>query len=82
MKDIKPHNHLIGSFYTTPRFAHQAMTLKQWQETILDTGGFILSIGETWELTHRYLGGGMREVRAIQTYWKDGKPVRVKREKE
>lgn len=78
MADIKPHNHLNQNFYTTPRFAHQIMSLKQWQETLLATDGYILSIGESWKLKQEYLGGGMREVRVEQTYWKNGHPVKKK----
>lgn len=78
MAEITPHNHLKDSFYTTPQFARQVMTLKQWRETALATEGRILSCGETWELKWRSLGGGMGEVTVGLTYWKNGKPARKK----
>lgn len=75
-ENITPHNWLNPSFYTTPKFAHQIMTLRQWKETLLATNGSIISNGETWKLTQEYLGGGMREVRAKLPYWEHGKPRR------
>lgn len=81
MPDIKPYNHLKDSFYTTPKFARQIMTLKQWKETLLQTEGRILSIGETWGLKWRSMGGGMGEVTVELTYWKSGKPTTKKKAK-
>ncbi len=68
------HNWLKDSFYTTPKFAHQVMSLKQWKETLRATEGNILSCGETWKLKQEYLGGGMRDVTVELKYWKGGKP--------
>ena len=74
MTNIKPHNHLKDSFYTVPKLTRQLMTLEQWKETMLFTEGRILSCGETWELCHKYVGGGIHEVTVQLTYWKNGRP--------
>ncbi len=80
MADIQPHNHLKDSFYTTPKFARQMMTLKQWKETCLATDGRILACGETYELHASSRGGGMYEVRARPNYWQNGKPKKAVKE--
>lgn len=80
MADIQPHNHLKDSFYTTPKFARQMMTLRQWKETCLDTEGIILAQGETYELHATSRGGGMYEVRVRPNYWRNGKPTKAKKE--
>lgn len=73
-ESLEPRNHLKDAFYTTPKFASQVMTLKQWKETMLHTQGRILACGETWELKQEYLGGSMRRVTVELTYWKGGRP--------
>jgi len=80
MADIKPQNHLKDSFYTTPKFARQMMTFKQWRETCLATEGRILASGETWELFAKSRGGGMYEITAKPNYWRNGKPAKAKKE--
>jgi len=77
MADIQPHNHLKDSFYTTPKFARQMMTLKQWKETCLATDGSIIALGETMNLYATSRGGGMYEVRARPNYWRNGKPKKA-----
>jgi len=72
------HNHLNDNFYTTPKLARQIMTYKQWQETAAATQCRIIANGETYELTAKHMGGGMYEIKANLTYWKDGKPKKVK----
>ncbi len=70
-------DHLMDSFFSTPKSARQIMTYKQWQETAIATQCRILSCGESYELTARHMGGGMHEVRANQTYWRHGKPKKA-----
>ncbi len=77
MSKENPVSHLNDNFFTTPKFARQIMTYKDWQETAAATQCRILSLGETHELTARHMGGGMYEVRANLTYWKNGKPKKA-----
>lgn len=74
MPKDEPTNHLNSSFYTTPKIARQVMSYRHWHETAEVTQCRILACGETYELTARHMGGGMYEVGAGLTYWKDGKP--------
>ncbi len=76
MADVQSVNHLTDSFYTTPQFARQIMTYKEWQETAKATQCRILACGETYEITVKHKGGGMYEVTAGLTYWKNGKPAK------
>ena len=76
MSDIQPHNHLKDQFYITPKLARQMMSGKQWRETALATDGRILATGETYELYAESRGGGMYEIKARLTYWKNGKPIK------
>ena len=69
-----PVNHLNPDFCTTPKLARQVMTYKSWQQTALATQCKVISMGETWDLRAKHLGGGMYEVRAYPTYWTTGKP--------
>ncbi len=78
MSEDNPANHLSDNFYTTPQLARQIMTRKEWQETAKATQCRILACGESYELTTRHMGGGMYEVRAGLTYWKNGKPAKAK----
>ena len=77
MSENEPISHLKDSFFTTPQLARQIMTYKEWQESAKATQCKILACGETYELYARHMGGGMYEVKARLTYWKDGKHKRA-----
>lgn len=80
MAERKAVNHLIDSFYTTPKFAVQMMTYTWWQETALATNGSYIAMGETYKLYATSRGGGMYEVRSRPNYWPDGKPKKAVKE--
>lgn len=70
-------NGLDDSFYRTPKYARQIVTYKQWQKIAAATQCRILSCGESYDLTTKHMGGGMYEIKAKETYWKDGKPQKA-----
>jgi hypothetical protein len=78
MPKPEPKNHLNDNFYTTPKFASQVMTYRQWQETALATQGKIISCGETQILHAKHMGGGMYIITATPNYWTDNKPQKIK----
>ena len=81
MSKENPVSHLSNSFFTTPKFARQIMTYNEWQETAKATQCRILSYGESYELSAKHMGGGMYEISADLTYWKNGKPKKVSAKK-
>lgn len=61
-------NHLRDCFYTAPGTvtANQTMTLREWQETALYTGGWILACGNTWDLVAKRVAPGVYNVTTKQ----------------
>ena len=55
-------NHLPNSFYTMPGFVRTTFTKKQLKETLLDTGGYIISCGSGWDIKNKHLGAGVYEI--------------------
>lgn len=59
-------NHLSQNFYTAPKmfaeYAFQTMTVKEWKETALYTGGQILACGEIWSLVAKRIAPGIYNV--------------------
>lgn len=52
-------NKLIDNFYQIPNVASQTMNRKDLKETLLWTGGKILTCGRLRELKSKHLGAGI-----------------------
>ena len=61
-------NHLGDNFYVMPRYANTTMTQKELKETLLDTGGEILTCGRMWDIVSKNLGAGIYKVSLKEDY--------------
>jgi hypothetical protein len=57
-----PRNHLPDTFYTMPGSAGTTMTRKQVSETMLATGGWIMSCGRGYSIKAKHLAAGVYSV--------------------
>ena len=54
-----PRKHLPGIFYAMPGDANTTMTRKQVSETLLATGGWVMSCGASYDIKAKHLAAGV-----------------------